>query len=147
MASNNSWTSPLEIRPSPLPETAFSAIFKAASFQLLPNPDFPNDLRVNCVNRRCDFSRGHPLPILGVDEPIYRRLPCFIIATVDKFAAMPWTGEVGGFFGRVERHDKNGFYGPCNPMTGDPLPNGKLLPPDLIIQDELHLIYLAGCIE
>jgi hypothetical protein len=24
---------------------------------------------------------------------------------VDKFAALPWTGEVGGFFGRVERHE------------------------------------------
>ena len=43
--------------------------------------------------------------ILAVDEPIYRRLPCFMIATVDKFAAMPWTGEVGGFFGRVNRVD------------------------------------------
>ena len=44
--------------------------------------------------------RATRLPILAVDEPIYRRLPCFMIATVDKFAAMPWTGEVGGFFGR-----------------------------------------------
>ena len=40
--------------------------------------------------------RNNPLPILAVDEPIYRRLPCFLIATVDKFAAMPWTGQVGG---------------------------------------------------
>ena len=63
-----------------------------------------------------------------------------MIATVDKFAALPWTGEVGGFFGRVERHDKGGFYGPCDPLPGSKLPNGRLLPPDLIIQDELHLI-------
>ncbi len=63
-----------------------------------------------------------------------------MIATVDKFAALPWTGEVGGFFGRVERHDKGGFYGPCDPLLGSKLPNGRLLPPDLIIQDELHLI-------
>ena len=80
------------------------------------------------------------LPILAVDEPIYRRLPCFMIATVDKFAAMPWTGEVGAFFGRVNRYDKNGFYGPCKPAQGQPLPGGRLLPPDLVIQDELHLI-------
>ncbi|MGA2499259.1 MAG: helicase-related protein, partial [Tepidisphaeraceae bacterium] len=71
---------------------------------------------------------------------IYRRLPCFMIATVDKFAAMPWTGEVGAFFGRVDRFDKNGFYGPCTPGKGDPIPAGRLLPPDLVIQDELHLI-------
>ena len=30
----------------------------------------------------------------GGQLPIYRRLPCFLIATVDKFAAMPWTGGV-----------------------------------------------------
>ena len=88
----------------------------------------------------CDFSRDKPLPILAVDEPIYRRLPCFMIATVDKFAAMPWTGEVGQFFGRVQRYDKDGFYGPCDPAVGHPLPGDRLLPPDLIIQDELHLI-------
>jgi hypothetical protein len=52
---------------------------------------------------------------------------------------MPWTGLVGGFFGRVDRHDKNGFYGPCEPHVGLPLP-APLQPPDLIIQDELHLI-------
>jgi hypothetical protein len=80
------------------------------------------------------------LPIVAVDEPIYRRLPCFVIATVDKFAALPWTGPVGAFFGRVERYDKRGFYGPCDSPQGGKLPGGRLLPPDFIIQDELHLI-------
>ncbi len=36
-----------------------------------------------------------PLPIVAVDEPIYRRLPGFLIATVDKFASLPWVGQVG----------------------------------------------------
>ena len=40
-----------------------------------------------------------PLPVLTVDEPIYRRLPAFLIATVDKFAGLPWVGETGAFFG------------------------------------------------
>jgi hypothetical protein len=130
-------------KPSPIPleECPWCKTkFKANSFKLIPNPDEPTDLRVTCLNRDCEFSRGNPLPILAVDEPIYRRLPCFMIATVDKFAAMPWTGEVGGFFGRVERSDGQGFYGPCNPSRGHQLPSGRLLPPDLVIQDELHLI-------
>jgi hypothetical protein len=130
-------------KPSPIPleECPWCGTkFKATSFKLMPNPDTPTDLRVNCVNRDCAFSRGNPLPILAVDEPIYRRLPCFMIATVDKFAAMPWTGEVGGFFGRAQRYDKYGFYGPCHSMAGQPLPSDRLLPPDLVIQDELHLI-------
>jgi len=129
-------------KPSPIPleECPWCGEkFKAQSFELKPNKDKPTDLVINCLNRRCDFSRGRSLPILAVDEPIYRRLPCFLIATVDKFAAMPWTGQVGGFFGRVQRHDAHGFYGPCDPDAGRPLP-GPLLPPDLIIQDELHLI-------
>jgi hypothetical protein len=113
--------------------------FGTNSFQLKPTTDHPEELRIGCLNRRCDFSRGNSLPILAVDEPIYRRLPCFLIATVDKFAALPWTGEVGAFFGRVSRYDPKGFYGPCGPARGDAIP-GPLLPPDLIIQDELHLI-------
>jgi hypothetical protein len=47
---------------------------------------------------------------------------------------------VGAFFGRVNRYDKEGFYGPCEPTGGQPLPGGRLSPPDLVIQDELHLI-------
>src|SRR5262249_22178353 len=113
--------------------------FTPNSFQLVPTPDQPTDLRITCVNRTCDFTRNNPLPILAVDEPIYRRLPCFLIATVDKFAAMPWTGPVGGFFGRADRYDKQGFYGPCEPNVGQPLP-APLPPPELVIQDELHLI-------
>jgi hypothetical protein len=130
-------------KPSPIPleECPWCGTkFSRNSFKLLPNSDNPQDLRISCISRECKFGRGVPLPILAVDEPIYRRLPCFLIATVDKFAALPWTGHVGAFFGRVERSDKAGFYGPCDPMTGNKLPVPRLLPPDLIIQDELHLI-------
>ncbi|TVS21127.1 MAG: hypothetical protein EA424_00470 [Planctomycetaceae bacterium] len=129
-------------KPSPIPleECPWCGEkFKSTSFQLLPNPDDPTDLRVTCANRRCDFSRGNRLPILAVDEPIYRRLPCFLIATVDKFAAMPWTGEVGAFFGRVDRVDSEGFYGPCHPTAGRPLPVDRLPPMDQVIHDVLHL--------
>lgn len=132
-------------KPSPIPleECPWCGEkFNRNSFQLTPNPDHPLDLRVVCINRDCEFHgrSGRHLPILGVDQPIYRRLPCFLIATIDKFAAMPWTGEVGAFFGRVDRYDQHGFYGPCHPVQGHPLPTPQLPPPDLIIQDELHLI-------
>jgi Helicase conserved C-terminal domain len=121
--------------------------FVKNSFNLVPDEKAPTDLRITCVNRTCRFTRDQRLPIVAVDEPIYRRLPCFLIATVDKFAAMPWTGPVGAFFGRVQRYDRDGFYGPCDPNRGLPLPLAPgetgppgLLPPDLVIQDELHLI-------
>ncbi len=114
--------------------------FAADSFRLVPNEVRPVDLRVHCTNHRCEFSGDRQLPVIGVDEPIYRRLPCFVIATVDKFAALPWTGHVGTLFGKVDRFDHDGFYGPCDPGKGTPIPGGNLPPPELIIQDELHLI-------
>jgi hypothetical protein len=124
--------------------------FAANSFQLLPHPDRPTNLRVVCCNRqrrsdgqpKCAFRSHNPLPIVAIDEPIYRRLPCFIIATVDKFANLPWIGQTAALFGLVSHYqDGEGFYGPADPdKKGHPLNRGKLLPPDLIIQDELHLI-------
>jgi hypothetical protein len=135
--NDNRKPSPIPLEECPWCGTKFATV----SFQLRPNRDQPNDLRVCCANRDCAFSSAQKqtLPIVAVDEPIYRRLPCFMIATVDKFAAMPWTGEVGAFFGRVDRYDKDGFYGPCQRNVGQLLP-GPLPPPDLVIQDELHLI-------
>jgi hypothetical protein len=96
---------------------------------------------VRCANSAYDFTRDRPLPVLTVDEAIYRRLPAFLIATVDKFAGLPRLGEAGAFFGHVDRSDDWGFYGADSPGHGRRLWNGQaLLPPDLIIQDELHLI-------
>jgi hypothetical protein len=129
-------------KPSPIPleECPWCGTkFGAYSFSLHPNQDMPTDLKIQCTNRDCAFIRGRHLPIVAVDEPLYRRLPCFVIATVDKFAAMPWTGQVGALFGKVNRADRDGFYGPCDPGKGGAL-TSHLLPPDLIIQDELHLI-------
>lgn len=129
-------------KPSPIPlETCpwCGEKFTRNSFSLKPNQDHPTDLRIICANRRCEFTGNNPLPILAVDEPIYRRLPCFLIATVDKFAGLPWVGPVGGLFGKVERCDQAGFYGPCDLLAGSRMET-PLLPPDLIIQDELHLI-------
>jgi hypothetical protein len=116
--------------------------FKPSSFACTPNMHAPTNLEIRCVNTSCEFSRSRPLPVLTVDEPIYRRLPAFLIATVDKFAALPWVGETGAFFGHVDRfEDGVGFYGAAEPGEGRPLGNGwSLDPPDLIIQDELHLI-------
>ena len=97
---------------------------------------------LKCENAACDFTRNCFLPIIVVDEPIYRRLPAFLIATVDKFASLPWVGQSGAFFGHVDRYDpEKGFFGASEPGEGRPLGNGhRLDPPDLIIQDELHLI-------
>jgi len=115
--------------------------FGKESFACVPNDLAPRNMVIRCVNTVCDFTRDRPLPVLTVDEAIYRRLPAFMIATVDKFAGLPWLGEAGAFFGHVDRSDEWGFYGADRPREGTRLWNGhSLMPPELIIQDELHLI-------
>ena len=105
----------------------------------------------------CPFSRrqaaNEGLPVMVVDEEIYRNLPMLLIATVDKFAQMPWNGAVQMLFGQVDgRCSRHGFRSPeiedkdSHPRTKSGLPPATtqpqlpLRPPDLIIQDELHLI-------
>lgn len=105
---------------------------------------------------RCDFARtkskNSGIPVLVVDEEIYRHPPSMMIATVDKFAMMAWRGQVRTLFGRANREcPRHGLLWPeadCN--TGHAkkgaLPAAKvkeitpIRPPDLIIQDEFHLI-------
>jgi hypothetical protein len=113
--------------------------FEPNAFALHPNDDQPIDLRIVCTNFECEFTRDRALPIVAVDESLYRRLPAFLIATVDKFASLPWVGLSGVLLGGADRNDSSGFYGAAEPGKGTRL-NTPLLPPDLIIQDELHLI-------
>ncbi len=103
-------------------------------------------------------SGGEGIPVVTIDEEIYRLLPSFVIATVDKFAQLPWNGALHLLFGRTyERCSRHGFRSrdldgvsnhnekPTHPASnGLPAaktdPCDRLRPPDLIIQDELHLI-------
>jgi len=104
----------------------------------------PRSVSVGCSDFKCDYSLGknpEGLPVLFVDEQVYRELPCFLVATVDKFAMLPWRGETGMLFGRVNSIKGKEFFGPLdkNPKGATALPQG-MLPPELIVQDELHLI-------
>lgn len=108
---------------------------------------------------RCDFSKGkssklpHPgIPVLVVDEEIYHHPPSMMIATVDKFAMMAWRGQVRTLFGRAsqecERHgllwqgsDCSGSHQAGRGLAAVKVKNiSPIRPPDLIIQDEFHLI-------
>jgi hypothetical protein len=133
-------TSPAPITECPWCGTAFTRdTYRISGLRML----------INCDNLDCDFSAAKGgLPVLAVDEEIYNRLPAFIVATVDKFAALPRKGEIGRFFNHVDRIENADklqhltFLGADTPNTGKLLdPQRQCLPPpDLVIQDELHLI-------
>lgn len=69
-----------------------------------------------CPHEDCDFTES--LPIQIIDDELYDAPPTLLFGTVDKFAMLPWDGRIGSFFA-VNSDDR------C---------------PELIIQDELHLI-------
>ncbi|MFD0851217.1 helicase-related protein [Actinomadura adrarensis] len=89
------------------------------------------DMRTFCSSPDCDFHEA--LPVHVVDEVIYQVRPTLIIATIDKFAQIAWRDKVAALFNRSGADE------------GTP-------PPELIVQDELHLISgplgsLAGLYE
>jgi hypothetical protein len=100
---------------------------------------------VYCEQSNCLYTeakvRGLGLPVVFVDEQIYQEVPSFLVATVDKFAMMPWRGDAGMLFGCATHVDESRAYGVMHepPSGSKVVPNG-LLPPELIVQDELHLI-------
>ncbi|MEO0460582.1 MAG: DISARM system helicase DrmA [Myxococcota bacterium] len=134
---------------SPFPLTACpwcQTEITSKCMSLAPNTKNAMGVDVGCSDYRCDFSSNNGgLPLLFVDEQIYRECPSFIVATVDKFAMLPWRGESGALFGQVQERIGSLFVGPCTPAPSTlkgkstPLPDG-LRPPELVVQDELHLI-------
>ena len=74
-----------------------------------------NSLNICCSNPECEF-KNH-FPIYVVDDDIYRMKPTLLLSTIDKFARWTWEEKAGNLLGA----DGN-------------------KPPELIIQDELHLI-------
>jgi hypothetical protein len=112
------------------------------------------------AERAPDRSSRIPIPACTVDDQIYHRCPSLIVATVDKFARLAFEPRAGSLFGAVDRyHARWGYYrAGCPPPWGEspdatrtdpPGLNARtplhrevpaFAPPDLIVQDELHLI-------
>ncbi len=96
--------------------------FVTPGYKKVPNGR-KEKLILQCANKEhgCEFSKiGFELPLQIVDEEIYSNPPTLLLGTVDKFAMLPYRPEAQTIFG---------------------INNGKrVTAPDLIIQDELHLI-------
>ena len=90
------------------------------------------NFKTRCLDKNCDFH--DEIPVYFIDEAIYEKCPTFLIGTVDKFVQLTWKPEVRSLFG-INKYGQQ-----------------VASPPNLIIQDELHLIAgplgtLAGLYE
>lgn len=123
--------------------------------------DYEQRVKIFCSDDDCAFSRINThwqefqgIPAHTVDEQVYHNTPSLVIATVDKFAQMAWNGRVQALFGRVQRRcERHGYIttGEVHPSRhnkdnkrrwprADVIDVEPFEPPDLVIQDELHLI-------
>lgn len=104
-------------------ETSGGKVRFLPGYKVLEGPRKSKKFIFKCSNEagRCDFALNRSgLPLYIIDDDIYEKKPTLVLGTVDKFAMLPYRPEAQGLFGFV---------------------NGeKITSPDLIIQDELHLI-------
>lgn len=84
------------------------------------------EVSFRCPDPNCEFGKGsqivQSIPALVVDEQIYENPPSLLISTVDKFAQLAWKSETRSLLG-IDEDGKRAARSP-----------------ELIIQDELHLI-------
>lgn len=80
------------------------------------NYTIDSTMKIKCPDKDCFFVNG--LPIYVVDDDIYKMRPTLLLSTIDKFARIVWEERTVAIFGS----------------------DNQTLPPELIIQDELHLI-------
>ena len=125
---------------------------KEENFNIDPDK---KSIEIFCSDRDCQFYRYKndriPIPVYLVDEEIYAKCPTIILSTVDKFARLPWDVNTNALFGRVDRKcsrdgyvaigAEHGRHNKTAPLPASTMVNIRpFLPPELIIQDELHLI-------
>jgi len=116
-------------------------------------------LLVGCPRPTCAFSltkadvqQGRvekSLPVVLVDEDVYHQCPSVLVTTVDTCVRLPWEPEARALFERVNRFCPHHGYlchtedhSARHQGEDDVQPCAPFWPPELLIQDGLHL--LAG---
>jgi hypothetical protein len=105
---------------------------------------FSGRLHLHCDNEKCsftepDFFEGDilkgPIPVCLCDDTIYLHPPALLFGTVDKFAQLAHKVNDNS---NARDKDSRRIFGRGNWELGKP--KRGYYPPDLIIQDELHLL-------
>jgi len=121
--------------------------FEGCPYPNSSEPDFPDGNYYRKIISPFKDNTRMPIPAYLIDDHVYNRCPTVIIGTADKIARLAFEPKASGIFGNVNYY--NEYYGY---NRNGLLPKGlngldkfnhsvdSLNPPDLIIQDELHLI-------
>jgi hypothetical protein len=121
------------------------SVASGRNVERLPDGYFPEDPEVMMSgNSRI------PIPAYTVDEQIYLHCPSVIVSTVDKFVSMAYNPDSAAIIGNVNTYNvHSGFErkvfniedtGKGKRIPKDEIKINPFDPPELIIQDELHLI-------
>ena len=103
-------------------------------------------LEHNCDNPECEMKT---LPLLIVDNEIYRYLPSIVVSTIDKMAMLGTTNEFKMLFGQVKKICPVHGFSPTSNCLCESCKNKSSLQnvgqlkdpiPTLFIQDEMHLV-------
>ncbi len=110
---------------------------------------FPDGLFERTENIPFFVGKRIPVPAYTVDEQVYCHVPTIVVSTADKIARLAYEPRIAAIFGNVDRYSEYyGYY------RGNLFPKNttkeavksvnptmtKFLPPELIVQDELHLL-------
>jgi len=121
------------------------SVARGKNVEPLPDGYFPEDPEVMMFgNSRI------PIPAYTVDDQIYLRCPSIIVSTVDKFVSMAYNPDSAAIIGNVNMYNvHSGFERKVSNKeetvrgkrsSKDGIQINPFDPPELIIQDELHLI-------
>ena len=122
---------------------------KSVNGMPLPDGNVADDIQSAFQENGNYIADRIPIPALIVDEQVYSRIPTIVVATVDKFARPAFEPKSSSLFGNADRHHKiHGYYSrgwkangeDPSPKVGTHQETEMLNTPDLILQDELHLI-------
>jgi hypothetical protein len=102
-----------------------------------------NSLRGKCEGNGCIFNSDEGIPFTPIDDDILNNPPSILLATADKFVQVAYNRESSDKYNGGLKQDTRNLLG----FNGN-----QTRPPDLVIQDELHLLTgplgsLAGLLE
>lgn len=116
--------------------------YKESNFQ------FPDGNYERIIESPFTKNKRMPIPGYTIDEHIYYRCPTVIISTADKIARLAFEPRAGSLFGNVNKYHKYyGYYREdllpkqyAKKVTDEFVEVPQFKSPNLIIQDELHLM-------